>query len=85
MVALHKISYLDPFDVDVYQTLKSVARGGDFVNLTEKEKNQSFISNDEIEFIFNEFPDLIENTNIIADKCNVTIDFDIEITVTQID
>ena len=76
MVALHKISYLDPFDVDVYQTLKSVARGGDFVNLTEKEKNQSFISNDEIEFIFNEFPDLIENTNIIADKCNVTIDFD---------
>lgn len=76
MVAIHKISYLDPFDIDVYQTLKSISVGADNVILTEKEKNQSFQSIDELEFIFSDYPDLIENTNIIANKCNVTIDFD---------
>ena len=76
MVAIHKISYLDPFDIDVYQTLKSISVGADNVILTEKEKNQSFQSIDELEFIFSDYPELIENTNIIANKCNVTIDFD---------
>ena len=75
MTAIHKVAYLDPFDVDVYQTLKSIQNGGERINLSEKEQNLSFYSSEEIEMIFSEYEDLIRTTEEIASLCDVSIEF----------
>lgn len=75
MTALHKVSYLDPFDVDVYQTLKSIQNGGEKINLTEKELNLAMYSSEEIEMLFTGYEDLIQATEEIANLCNVNIEF----------
>ncbi len=76
MVSLHKVSYLNEFDIDVYQTLKSISNGGEKVELTEKEQNQAYHNSDEMEMLFNDLKELVFCTEEIANKCNVTIDFD---------
>lgn len=75
VTALHKISYLEDSDVDVYRTLRSISRGAELVELSEKEYNQMFYSSDEMGIMFNDLPMLVDTTEEIAMKCNVTIDF----------
>lgn len=75
MVAISKVSYLDATDIDVYQTLKSIANSGDKVTISDKEKSSQLYSPEEIEVIFNGFDDLIKNTEEIVEKCNVKLEF----------
>ena len=74
MVALSKISFLESQDTDVYMTLRSIEQGGEMVKLTEKETNEYIYTLEEMEVLFQEHLDLIEETKRISDKCNVTID-----------
>ena len=75
VTAIHKVNYLEDSDVDVYRTLRSIAKGGDLVELTEKEYNQMLYGPDEMEILFQEYPLLINSTKEISNKCNVTIEF----------
>ena len=75
VTGIHKVSYLEDSDVDVYKTLRSIAKGGDMVELNEKEYNQMFYGPDEMEMLFNDFPEFISSTNAISDKCNISIEF----------
>lgn len=75
MVALNKISYLEEQDRDVYQTLRSINYNSNLVELTEREYFEYFNRPEEMEIIFQEYPDLVDNTNIIASKCKVTMEF----------
>lgn len=75
MVAISKVSYLDASDLDVYRTLKAIANGGESVTINEKEMSSQLYSPDEISIIFDGYEELIENTEEIVNKCNVTIEF----------
>lgn len=75
MVAIHKISFLTPLDEVVYQTLRSIDCSAERVTLTEHEKKEYMLTVDEAENLFFDFPDLINETMVISDKCNVTIEF----------
>lgn len=75
MIALNKISYLNEEDIDVYQTLKSIASGGTLVDLTEREFSEYLYKPEEIEVMFQAYPDLINNTIEISKKCNIELEF----------
>lgn len=75
MVAISPTFYVDEADRDAYQVLRSVASGGRLVNLSEVEQNASLLKDNEIRALFRLHPDLVDNTNDIADKCNVEIEF----------
>lgn len=75
MVALHKISYLEENDRDVYQVLRSIDNAANLVELSEREFNEFFNSPEEMEVNFKDYPSLIDNTWKISKMCNVTIEF----------
>lgn len=74
-VAIHKTNYDRPEDFIVYTTLKSIGQGGNPYIYSEKETNSNFLMKEEVESLFSEYPELINNTNEIASKCNVEIVF----------
>ncbi len=75
MVALNKISYLDDSDFDVYQTLRSIDNGGNLVEVSEREQVEYMNNSEEMEVMFQSFPDLINNTVAISQMCNVKLEF----------
>ena len=75
MVAIQPVFFLSPDDVDAYTVLKSIANNANLVNITESESNSYLYARSEIEFLFSKYPNLINNSKIISDKCNVEIEF----------
>lgn len=75
LVAIHKITFLEPTDEDVFQIIKSIENSSELVTLNEHEKKEYMLSNDEISMLFIGYEDLINATITIKNKCNVTIDF----------
>lgn len=72
-VALNKSCYLEKEDYDAYQALRSTAQNGKLYELTEKDMDLSFLSVSDLENKFASFPELIKNTEEIANSCHISI------------
>ena len=75
-IALHKSAFFDIDEYDVYKILKSVALNAKEYNGSEKERNSYFISSNRAFDTFRKYPELINETLVVADECNVTLDFE---------
>ena len=76
MVAINKASYLSKNDYDVYKILKCVDKNVKDYKGQEKEHNLKLITSEEATDLFRNYLFLVKETNNIASKCNVTINFD---------
>lgn len=74
-VAINKTVYLDKEDVDVYQVLRCINLGINEYPLKETEDKMFLLNQEQANYIFKDYPELIRNTKAISDKCNVLIDF----------
>lgn len=73
LVACQNVYYMTPDDRDARRTLMSVQQsfgGGSYFNDNE---DFSFITQKQAREFFNDIPEAIENTQVIADMCNVEI------------
>ena len=75
-VALNKTCYYDDSDVNVYKALKSILLNTKNYELQEEEYKMSFLSNSEMELLFNNHKGLLYNLDEINNLCNVSIKFD---------
>lgn len=75
MVALQPVFFLSFDDVEAYTVLRSIANNANLIKITESESNSYLYQNSEIEFLFSKYPDLINNTLVISNKCNIEIEF----------
>ena len=75
MVAIQPVYYLTPDDLDAYIVLRSISNNGNLVNITESEANSYLYLSSEIEYLFNKYPELINNSKVISYKCDVEIEF----------
>ncbi len=73
MVALHRTNYLLKDDFPVYTTLRAIDLGVTSYLNTEKEAAMYFPSETDINALYHDYPELITNTNLIADECSVQI------------
>lgn len=75
-VALHKSAFFDVDEYDVYKILRSVSLNAKEYNGSEKERNSFFVSPNRAFDNFRKYPELVNETLVIANECNVTLDFD---------
>ncbi len=76
IVATQNIHYLDPEDREAFDTLLGVSRSGTKIRAGFMQGNFHFPTNEEMYEKFKEYPEAIENTLQIAERCNVEIDID---------
>lgn len=74
-VAINKTSYLKKEDFDVFLTLKSISLGGNEFSYGEKEMNMFLLNRLEAESIFSKYDGLVENSSLISEMCNVSLEF----------
>ena len=76
-VAIRKTNYCQEEDYDVYRLLRSVSLNykGELYQGTEKELNSYLLEANAFDDLYRKYPELVEETNNIANMCNVTIDF----------
>lgn len=74
-VAINKTAYVNDEDVNAYKILKSIKQNNKKSNLDEEEYSMAFLSQEEMQLLFNKYPSLIKNTIEIKDKCNLVIEF----------
>src|SRR5690606_13367301 len=67
-VAIHKTSYFEKEDYDVYSVLKCIDLGIFDYPYNEKEANKYFLSQKEADILFNDFHKLLKNTYEINKK-----------------
>ncbi len=75
-VAINCSLYFNDHDIEAYQVLKALGSGKDYVP-TEKELNCSLLTSLEGQLLFQNHPDLLDNTLAIANKCQVEIEFNV--------
>ena len=75
VVDVTPISFLNIDDSDVYQTLLSIASGGSLVNLTDRQFQEYMHSQEDMELFYSKYPEVLENTTKIANKCLVELEF----------
>ena len=75
LVALPKVSYLNSDEMDAYITLKSIKMNAHLYKPLEAEKYHYLLEQEEVEFLFREYQDLIDATIEIASLCHVEIEF----------
>ncbi|MFI5260705.1 MAG: DNA polymerase III subunit alpha [Candidatus Paceibacteria bacterium] len=73
LVAQHDVYYLNPDDREATEILRRIGQGGHGRN--EKE-DFSFISEKQAIALFKDIPDALDNTRLIADRCNIDIQLD---------
>ncbi|MCA9352723.1 DNA polymerase III subunit alpha [Patescibacteria group bacterium] len=76
LVATNNNHYLDPEDREAFDTLLGVSTSGNRVNPGFMRGNFHFASTKEMRELFKDYPEALENTAIIAERCNVEIDID---------
>lgn len=76
-VFLNKTNYLTKDDFEVYTTLRCIDLGSNQYMATEKEMHSYLLSPEEVIHKTSIYPQLLENTIEISDKCNLTIPFGI--------
>ena len=75
LVATPKVSFLEPDDMDAYVTLKSIKNNAVMYNPLPEERYHYFMDEDELLYHYRGYEYLLEETNKIAEMCNVTIEF----------
>ncbi len=75
-IAIHKTSYLYQDDFKVYKVLKCIDKNIKDYNQTEKEQNMFFPKTEAIVDAFRKYPELVNQTKLLADACNVEIKFE---------
>ncbi len=76
IVATQNIHYLDPEDREAFDTLLGVSRTGTKVRAGFMQGEFHFPSDEEMIEKFRDYPEAIENTVKIAERCNVELDID---------
>ena len=76
LVATNNNHYLNPDDREAFDTLLGVSTSGNRVNPGFMRGNFHFTSPTEMQELFKDYPEALENTVRIADRCNVEIDID---------
>lgn len=74
-VAINKTSYLKKEDFDAYQMLRCIDLGVNQYLYSEKEMSLHFVNQSEARDLYRFYPELIYNTNEIANLCNLELDF----------
>src|SRR3989338_1887700 len=74
IVAIYDVHYLEPADRPVLDTLVSIQGQLRENHTFNKEVDRSFISTEQAKEDFRNFPEAIENTVKIADRCNVELE-----------
>ncbi|MBR2151717.1 MAG: DNA polymerase III subunit alpha [Clostridia bacterium] len=81
LVATNNVFYVDQNDQDIYEILRCISKG---TTLKEYESgkgthyNRHILCDEEVNIIFSHIPNAIENTKVIADKCNVKLEFGVK-------
>ena len=75
-VALQKVSYLEKDSFEAYQYLKCIGMSLNDYPYSEKEMHSWLLTRLEAEGLFSKYKELIDNSYLISDKCNVEITFD---------
>ncbi|QQR82701.1 DNA polymerase III subunit alpha [Candidatus Campbellbacteria bacterium] len=75
LIASNDVHYLSPDDMMARKTLLSIQSGSDFRGggFTSSEADFSFLSPDEMQKLFKDTPEALENTLNIADRCHIDI------------
>ncbi len=78
LVATGDVYYLETGDKPAHNTLLSIqgnlGQNGGGKSFDEEDEDLSFISNEEAKEFFKHFPNTLENTQEIADRCNVELE-----------
>lgn len=76
LLAAHDVYYLDKKDKSARDTVLSIQgyMGGGGLGQEEEEENFSFISEKEAHKYFKHIPEALENTEKVAERCNVTLE-----------
>jgi DNA polymerase III subunit alpha len=75
LIAAHDVYYLDPDDRKARETMVKIQTGGTVDGgMDDREEDFSFITPERALELFVNEAEAIENTNRVADMCNVTID-----------
>ena len=75
-VAINKTCYYEDKDIKVYKALKSILFNTKNYELKEEERKMSFLSFSEMDLLFNNYNELLNNLDEINDLCNVEIKYD---------
>ncbi|MCK5059815.1 MAG: DNA polymerase III subunit alpha [Candidatus Pacebacteria bacterium] len=73
LVAAHDVYYLSPEDKKARDTLMAIQTSRDIRQINDNE-DFSFISGDTAETYFSEIPEAVENTQKIANMCNIELE-----------
>lgn len=73
-VCINPVLFINKNDVSAYTALKSILNG-QITEISDNEKGSYLLNINEIMKVFGNYPNLINNTCVIADICNVTISF----------
>jgi len=76
LVATNNNHYINPDDREAFDTLLGVSTSGNKVGSGFMKGDFHFASTDEMIEKFKDYPEAIENTQKIAERCDVTIDID---------
>ena len=71
LVAQHDVYYLHPDDREATEILRRIGQGGRGRN---EQEDFSFISEKQARALFHETPEAVDNTRMIADRCNLSFD-----------
>lgn len=74
IVALHDVYYLEQADKPILETLASIQGHLDRSNTFNEKVDFHFASPEEIKKDFKDFPEAIENTNKIANRCDLKLE-----------
>lgn len=75
MVALPKVSFIEPDDYGAYVTLKSIKNNGRLVQLPPIENGHYMYTPSELSTIYSAYPHLLKETHRLAHLCQVDIVF----------
>lgn len=75
-VALWRVNYFEQTEFDAYLALRAIANGGERAPKIDGENNFLYLSQDELNSLYQDYEELITNTSNIAKMCEVNINFD---------
>ena len=72
-LAINKTNYFSDNDIETYRILRMIDKNTNEYELSDLEENSSFLSEVEMELLFNRYPFLIQNIDDLCEMCSVEI------------
>ena len=76
MLALHKTSYLEKDDLEIYKVVRQISKisdGNTTYSLSQKEENSFYLNSDIASFTFINYPDLLDASVEVSNICNLEL------------